>query len=54
MESINESSKLVAQAIDSLKYELSDCLPDTFDHQRNISEVITILQNALEKLTNNR
>ncbi len=49
-EAINDSSRLVAQAIDALKYELKDDLPDAWSHERNIKEAIDLLEVALEKL----
>jgi hypothetical protein len=50
-EAINDCSKFVAQAIDSLKFELRGDLPSEWDHEGNIKEVIGLLEQVLEKLT---
>ena len=50
MESINESTKLISQALESLKCELQTDLPDTWSHEGNIKEVIAMLEAALDKL----
>ncbi len=52
MEVINESLKLIAQAVDVLKAELRDDLPSTWNHEGNIDYAIILLEQSLEKLTN--
>jgi hypothetical protein len=49
MEAVNESSKLIAQAIMLLQSSFGN----QNDDQRNIEEAIKLLEEVLEKLTTN-
>lgn len=52
IEAINDSSKLIAQAIDALKHEPTKEQLPTWNAAMNTREVIEMLELALEKLTN--
>ena len=50
-EAINGSSKLIAQAIEALKYCPTEEEKETWNYEGNIQEVIEMLKEALVKLT---
>lgn len=49
-EAINDCSKLVAKSIEALKEELRPDLPEEWNSEMNIKEVIDLLVTALDKL----
>ena len=50
MEVINESAKLIAQAIDALKYEPTQEEMKVWDEELNKKETVELLEQVLEKL----
>ena len=49
MEAVNESSMLIAKALDRLKYFQSLCEGE-YDHSPEVDESVKLLETALEKL----
>jgi hypothetical protein len=50
MEAINEVSKAIAQSIEKLKFVAPEEFKNTYNRELEISEVINLLEVALDKL----
>lgn len=53
-EAINDCTKILACAVQSLKAELESVKPNTWNTEMNINEVIVMLEEALDKLLNGK